>query len=45
LLRKTQNQANRTLIIKKLEDIDKQKKSFKWKELENIHIYQKKKLR
>jgi hypothetical protein len=29
LLRKTQNQANRTLIIKKLEDIDKQKKSFK----------------
>jgi hypothetical protein len=29
LLRKTKNQANRTLIIKKLEDIDKQKKSFK----------------
>jgi hypothetical protein len=29
LLRKTKNQSNRTLIIKKLEDIDKQKKSFK----------------
>jgi hypothetical protein len=29
LLRKTKNLSNRTLIIKKLEDIDKQKKSFK----------------
>ena len=28
-LRKTKNQAHRALIIKKLEDIDKQKKSFK----------------
>jgi hypothetical protein len=32
MLRKTKKQADRALIIKKLEDIDKQKKSFKWKE-------------
>jgi hypothetical protein len=32
MLRKTKKQADRALIIKKLEYIDKQKKSFKWKE-------------